>query len=76
MGRYTTLIIGKFKYEIDENNAIRIWNLEIPNENDAPFLFQPNYPDYTPWESKEAAEEWAINEINTMLNPPVEEESL
>lgn len=73
MGRYTTLIIDKYKYEIDENNAVRIWDLTNPYENNAPFFYQPDYPDGTPWESREAAETWVIDVINEWLKPPAEE---
>ena len=72
MGRYTTLIIDKYKYEIDENNAVRIWDLTNPYENDAPFFYQPDYPDGTAWENKEAAEKWVVDIINEWLKPPAE----
>jgi hypothetical protein len=65
-------IIGRYKYEIDEQNAVRIWDIENVYEDNAPFFFQPDYPDGTPWESKEAAEEWTINIINDWLKPAVE----
>jgi hypothetical protein len=65
-------IIDRYKYEIDENNVVRIWDINNPNENDAPFLFQPDHPDNKPWESKEAAEEWTVNIINEWLKPVIE----
>jgi hypothetical protein len=65
-------IIGKYKYEIDEQNAVRIWNIENPYEDNAPFFFQPNYPDATPWESREAAETWVTDIINEWLKSPIE----
>jgi hypothetical protein len=65
-------IIGKYKYEIDEQNAVRIWDIENPYEDNAPFFFQPNYPDNKPWESKKAAETWVTDIINEWLKPPVE----
>lgn len=58
--------IENFKYEVDENNAVRIWNEDVPNEDDAPFFLQPSFPDGTAW-TAEQAEEWAINFINTLL---------
>lgn len=61
------MIIGKYKYEIDENNAVRIWDLNNPNENNVPFFYQPDYPDGTPWEDKDAAEKWALETINNWL---------
>lgn len=49
----------RYTYEIDENNGIRVWDNENPNDNGAPFLFQPDRPDTTPWDSREEAEQWA-----------------
>jgi hypothetical protein len=43
------------RYEIDENNAVRIYN----DGDDVPFLFQPDYPNLDPFDSKEEAENWA-----------------
>ena len=64
--------IDKYEYEIDENNSVRIWNIECPNEENKPFFYQPNYPDGTPWESADAAENWVIEKINEWLTPPQE----
>jgi hypothetical protein len=65
--------IEKYSYEIDESNAVKIWDLENPNENNAPFCFQPDNPDGTPWENKNAAKVWAENTIDKLLNPdPIE----
>lgn len=49
------------RYEVDDTNgfAIRVWNDDLPNENNDPFIFQPTWPDNTPWSSKEEAETWA-----------------
>jgi proteasome lid subunit RPN8/RPN11 len=65
------LIIENFKYEIDESNTIRIWDLNNPNENDAPFFLQPEHPDGTAWPSKTDAEQWAVNFINDLLKPAI-----
>lgn len=44
------------RYEIEpETFAVRIF---YPGA-DAPSLYQPDYPDQTPWESAEEAETWA-----------------
>lgn len=67
--------IDRYRYEIDENNAVRIWDDENPNENDAPFLYQPDLPDGTPWSSAEEADAWAKEFINSLLNPPAVPES-
>jgi hypothetical protein len=64
--------IGRYIYEIDENNAVRMWDIECPNEEDKPFFYQPDHPDATPWESAEAAENWTVNFINKLLTPPQE----
>lgn len=67
--------IGRYRYEIDDNNEVWIWDNENPNENDKPFFHQPNYPDNTPWENREAAEAWVIDKINQFLTPvPAEEQ--
>jgi hypothetical protein len=50
----------RYRYEIDNNKAVRIWDNENPNENDAPFFFQPDQPDGTPWADKAEAEAWAV----------------
>jgi hypothetical protein len=65
------VIIANYRYEIDENNAISIWDVENPNEFNKPFFFQPTWPDNTPWASKEEAEQWAVDKINELLKPLV-----
>ena len=54
-------IYKNFKYEIDENNAVRVWdtNEERPNGN-PPIMFQPDYPNAAPFEDAAAAEAWVI----------------
>jgi hypothetical protein len=42
-------------YQIDEVSTVRAW---IGDQTE-PFLLQPQYPDGTPFETKEKAEEWA-----------------
>jgi len=58
-------MLVNYRYEIDENNEIRIWDLDNPNELDAPFLYQPTWPDMTPWGSREEAESWALAFIDS-----------
>jgi hypothetical protein len=49
-----------YNIEVDnETFAISAWDLDNPNEAGKPFMFQPCYPDKTPFESKEKALEWA-----------------
>lgn len=44
------------RVEIEEGtHAIRVWYPDA----DAPSLFQPDWPDGTPWASREEAQEWA-----------------
>jgi len=63
-----------FTYEIDENNAVRIWNENTRNEANDPDIFQPWHP-ATPHESwtKEEATAWAEEIIANLLNPPKED---
>ena len=65
--------IDRFRYEIDELNAVRIWNDDNPYEDDAPFFYQPNKPDGNPWIDKAEAEAWVVDLINGLLNPPTVE---
>jgi len=53
------------KYEIDQNNAIRVFT----DGQDVPFAYQPDWPDATPWASKAEAEAWAQLLIKSMQNP-------
>lgn len=59
-------------YEIDELNTIRVWNLENPNENNAPFLLQPDWPNATPWADRAEAESWANIFVESLKNPESE----
>jgi hypothetical protein len=43
------------RYEIDQNNAVRIFN----DGEDVPFWFQPDYPNLDAFDSPEEATEWA-----------------
>lgn len=70
MGRTSSM--SRYIYEIDEKNAVRIWDTEIPNENNKPFLFQPNWPDTTFWSSSEEAIGWAELFIESLENPESE----
>lgn len=67
-----------FRYEIDENNNVRIWDDENPNPEGAPFIFQPHSPTGQPWADAQEAEAWAQDHINLMVeminNPPPPQE--
>ena len=69
--------ISHYEYEIDENNTVRIWDLDNPYENNAPFFYQPEHPDGVAWESRDAAEQWVTNFLDKLLETdPVDEEIL
>lgn len=61
-----------YRYEVDEQNAVRIWNTDAPNGEDAPFIYQPDWPDTTPWGSREEAAAWAELFIESLTNPDAE----
>jgi hypothetical protein len=46
-------------YTTDNNNAISIFM----DGSEVPFMFQPDWPDGTPWASKKEAEDWAKAKI-------------
>lgn len=54
-------------YEITENNEVLAWNSELVQTE--PFLYQPHYPDGTPFESKEAAQAWAEKWVYELTHP-------
>lgn len=64
--------MSRYRYEIDSENAVRIWDLENPNEINAPFLFQPDWPNATPWADADEAESWALAVIESLENPESE----
>ena len=64
--------MDKYKYTIDDNTfAIKIYDTENETDPDVPGIYQPHHPDtsHTPWESREAAEEWVKEFIQLLLNP-------
>jgi len=56
------------KYEIDEQNAIRVYN----EGETVPFAYQPDWPDTTPWADADEAKAWAELLIESMQNPDSE----
>ena len=64
----------RYRYEIDDQNAVRVWDDENPNENGAPFFYQPDRPDATPWADRAEAEAWAEALIAEMTAPAPEPE--
>jgi len=59
-----------FSYQLDEDNAIRIYHEE--REGDEPVIFQPHYPNGDAWPNAEAAAEWAQILIDSLDNPESE----
>jgi hypothetical protein len=55
----------KFRYEIDKNNAVWIY----ADSNKVASVFQPDWPDATPWANKAEAEAWAKAWILSMTDP-------
>jgi len=53
------------RYEIDKNNAVKIYN----DDEDFPFAFQPDWPDTTPWANADEAKSWAELLIESIQNP-------
>lgn len=68
----------RYRYEIDADNEIRVFDDERPNENGAPFLYQPVHPDGRDWTSRAEAEEWVeayiANKIAADALPEITEE--
>lgn len=62
----------RYIYEINDNLELRVWDTENPNENGAPFLFQPDWPNGTTWESREQVEAWANIYVEELSNPQSE----
>jgi hypothetical protein len=70
--------VENFRYEIDELNAVRIWDDNVSNNGNHPMIFQPDYPDGKPFEDAAAAEAWVVSYLTDVIkwhkeNPPVEE---
>lgn len=61
--------MSRYRYEIDENNAIRAWDDGNPDELGRPFLLQPEWPNGTPWATRAEAEFWAEALIKMMEDP-------
>ena len=59
----------RYTFEIDADNAIRIWDSENPNDSGAPFMFQPDFPDATPWADAAQATDWAEVFIASLVDP-------
>jgi hypothetical protein len=53
------------KYEINSSLEVRIWY----EDGEAPNIYQPTWPDGTPWASKKEAEAWAKQSILSIQDP-------
>jgi len=62
----------RYRFEIDTENAIRIWDNENSNDSEAPFMFQPDFPDTTPWADAAQATDWAEVFIASLVDPESE----
>ena len=49
----------RYRYEIDDQNIVRVWDDENPNESGAPFFYQPYHPEGRPWVDRAEAQAWA-----------------
>ena len=63
----------RYRYEIDGQNIVKIWDDENPNENGAPFFYQPNHPVARPWADRGEAQAWVDAFIADLLAPAPEE---
>jgi hypothetical protein len=59
----------RYRFEIDTDNAIRIWDKETIGEQGLPFMFQPDWPDVTPWADAAQATDWAEVFIASLVDP-------
>jgi hypothetical protein len=64
--------MSRYRYEIDNQNTLRVWDDENPNELNAPFLLQPDWPSAVPWANKNEVEDWAKVFIESLENPESE----
>lgn len=61
-----------YRYEIDENNTVRIFNNVLPTETGAPFFLQDVHPDGRPWVDRAEAQTWVDAFIAFILIPAPE----
>lgn len=72
--------VENYVYEVDENNAVRIWDNNLVREGgNPPQIFQPDYPSGNPFEDAAAASAWAesylagvIERRKTIVDEPTE----
>ena len=70
----------RYRYEINKENAVKVWDDKTPNENGAPFFYQPDRPGGLPWEDRAEAQAWVDAFIAELapepLTVPVDEQAL
>lgn len=57
MGRNTNIMITNLRYEIEEDNTVKIWDTSVDPEDLV--LIQPTWPHGQSWSSRQQAESWA-----------------
>jgi hypothetical protein len=62
----------RYRFEIDGDNAVRIWDNANSNEKNAPFFLQPSWPDSVPWADAAQATDWAEVFIASLIDPESE----
>jgi hypothetical protein len=50
--------MANYLYEIDNNNAVKLWDTDNTNEDNAPILLQPQNPNGAAWSSRQEAQSW------------------
>ena len=48
--------------------AISVWNIDNPNPDGTPFLYQPQQPDGTPWPDQATAQAFADQWVTSYLS--------
>lgn len=56
---------NKYRIDIDETNAVRIYNDEVPDS--PPFIYQPDRPEATPWADRAEAQAWADKFVEELI---------
>jgi hypothetical protein len=60
--------VQNYYYEVDENNAVRIWDSNVVRDGgNPPQIFQPDYPSGNPFEDAAAAAAWAEEYLNGVI---------
>lgn len=57
--------MSNYTYKIGEDFSVSIFNAE----QEEPVIFQPNWPDTTPWAGAEEAAGWAELYVDSINNP-------